>query len=219
MAVERISRNLNIDTVGLTAWCREKIKNADTVIRKGKNWYVHTDKVIITINAQSYTIITAHKEKIKKGDSLDGVYIIKKIDDVPELKGELIAAFDKKSHKEAARYSLLLAEHILSMTNTPCNGAIEECFAISRKWQEGKAEFQEARQAAFKLHRLAREEKDPIKVKVLRVLGQVAATPHVKRHALIASDYAITLINLLYPKNIEEVKKERKIQIELMLNS
>ncbi|MDR2808425.1 MAG: DUF3781 domain-containing protein, partial [Spirochaetaceae bacterium] len=32
MAVERISRNLNIDTVGLTAWCREKIKNADTVI-------------------------------------------------------------------------------------------------------------------------------------------------------------------------------------------
>jgi len=59
-------------------------------------------------------------------------------------------------------------------------------------------------------------EKDPIKVKVLRVMGQVAATPHVKRHALIASDYAIKLINLMYPKNFEEVRKEREIQIELM---
>lgn len=47
-------------------------------------------------------------------------------------------------------------------------------------------------------------------------MGQVAATPHVKRHALIASDYAITLINLMYPKDLEEVRKERKIQIELM---
>ena len=47
-------------------------------------------------------------------------------------------------------------------------------------------------------------------------MGQVAATPHVKRHALIASDYAITLINLMYPKNRDEVRKERNIQIELM---
>ncbi|MGE5707479.1 MAG: putative immunity protein, partial [Bacteroidota bacterium] len=45
---------------------------------------------------------------------------------------------------------------------------------------------------------------------------QVAATPHVKRHALIASDYAITLINLMFPKNMEEVRKERNAQIALM---
>ena len=69
---------------------------------------------------------------------------------------------------------------------------------------------------AFKIHRLAREEKDPVKTKVLRVMGQVAATPHVKRHALIASDYAITLINLLHPKNFAEVEKERTTQIALM---
>jgi hypothetical protein len=47
-------------------------------------------------------------------------------------------------------------------------------------------------------------------------MGQVAATPHVKWHALIASDYAITLINLMYPKNLDEVRKERELQIKLM---
>lgn len=36
------------------------------------------------------------------------------------------------------------------------------------------------------------------------------------QHALIASDYAITLINLMYPGDLEEVRKEREIQIELM---
>jgi hypothetical protein len=38
----------------------------------------------------------------------------------------------------------------------------------------------------------------------------------VKRHALIASDYAVTLINVMYPKNMEEVRKEREIQISLL---
>jgi hypothetical protein len=63
---------------------------------------------------------------------------------------------------------------------------------------------------------MAREENDPVKVKVLRIMAQVANTPHVHRHALIASDYAVSLINLMYQKNLEEVKKERIIQIELM---
>jgi hypothetical protein len=146
------------------------------------------------------------------------VGIIKKIDDIPELKEELISAFDSKSHshKNISKYSLLLAEHILSLTNTPKYGAIEEALEINQKWQGGKAKFQDARAVAFKINALAREEKDPIKVKVLRVMGQVAATPHVKRHALIASDYAITLINIIYPKNMDEVRKEREIQIELM---
>ncbi|OPX46008.1 hypothetical protein CLHUN_04830 [Ruminiclostridium hungatei] len=154
----------------------------------------------------------------KKDSYMGDVGIIRKIDDIPELKDELIAAFDSKSHshKAISCYSLLLAQHILDLTGIrPCD-AINECFDINRKWQEGKARFQEARNVAFKIHTLAREEKDPIKVKVLRVMGQVAATPHVKRHALIASDYAITLINLMFPKNLEEVRKERKIQIELM---
>lgn len=153
-----------------------------------------------------------------KKDSYMGDVGIKKIDDLPELKEKLIEAFDAKcqSHIDISRYGLLLANHILELTNTQIDDAIEEVFAVNKKWQAGQVRFQAARNVAGMMHDLAREEEDPIKAKVYRVLGQVAAIPHVKRHALIASDYAITLINLMYPKDLEEVRKEREIQIELM---
>ena len=42
----------------------DKIKQENAVIeREGKNYYVTVDGIIITVNASSYTIITAHKEK------------------------------------------------------------------------------------------------------------------------------------------------------------
>jgi hypothetical protein len=152
----------------------------------------------------------------KETSDMSKVGIIKKIDDIPELKDELIVVFDSKSKKDISHYGLLLVQHVLSLTNIePCN-EINECIEVSRSWQEGKATYQETRQAAARIPDLARTEKDPVKAKVLRIVGQVTLIPHVKRHALIASEYAITLINLMYPKDSEEVKKERKIQIELM---
>jgi hypothetical protein len=54
---------------------------------------------------------------------------------------------------------------------------------------------------------LAREENDPVRVKVLRVMAQVANTPHVKRHALIASNYAVKLVNVMYPAILTECGK------------
>jgi hypothetical protein len=97
-----------------------------------------------------------------------------------------------------------------------------EGFELSKKWQTGEphkrgfAKFQDSRNAADKLLKLARDEKDPIKEKIYRVMAQIAAVPHVKNHALWASDYAVKLINKLYPGNYDEVKKEREIQIDLM---
>jgi len=64
LGVERIKRNLALDTDHIVEWCRAKIGLPDALItRKGKNWYVHAENSIITVNAYSYTIITAHKKK------------------------------------------------------------------------------------------------------------------------------------------------------------
>jgi hypothetical protein len=61
---ERIRRNLCLDTNDVVDWCRQKIINPDSrIIRQGKNWYVYIDDCKITVNAHSYTIITAHKDK------------------------------------------------------------------------------------------------------------------------------------------------------------
>ncbi len=64
MGVDRIRRNLSLgdDVEDVVEWCRQKIldTNADTT-RQGKNWYVKIDGCVITVNAYSFTIITAHK--------------------------------------------------------------------------------------------------------------------------------------------------------------
>ena len=147
---------------------------------------------------------------------MQGVKVIRKIDDNPEMKETLITISEGKTHKQMSQYSLLLAEHILEISNVERSDAIAMGMDINTKWQNGEAKFQDARQVAFMINRLAREEKDPVRVKVLRAMGQVAATPHVRWHALVASEYAVTLINVMYPGNMEEVKKERQIQIDLL---
>lgn len=132
------------------------------------------------------------------------------------MKEELITLFESKSKIEISQYGLRLVQHILNLTSMEPFHEITKCIEVSKRWQEGKATYHETRAAAALIPDLARAEEDKVKAKVLRIVGQVTLIPHVKRHGLIASEYAITLINLMYPKNLEEVIKERKIQIELM---
>ena len=62
MGVERIKKNLNIEK-NPVEYCNTKIQKKESKItKKGKNYYVDIDECIITINASSYTIITAHKK-------------------------------------------------------------------------------------------------------------------------------------------------------------
>lgn len=60
LGAERIKRNLNLQVDDVVLWCKESVKEADIIIRKGKNWYAYRSGVVITINAHSNTIITAH---------------------------------------------------------------------------------------------------------------------------------------------------------------
>jgi hypothetical protein len=65
LGIERIKRNLDLNVNDVVAWCKQEIKKTNSYItRKGKNWYINIDNCEITINAYSYTIITAHKVKL-----------------------------------------------------------------------------------------------------------------------------------------------------------
>lgn len=60
----RIKKNLQISCDDSVEWCKQQILNTGTRFdRKGKNWYVYIKQGILTINASSYTIITAHPYK------------------------------------------------------------------------------------------------------------------------------------------------------------
>lgn len=64
LGLERIRKNLSLDSDDILDWCRNQIGLPDAVItRKGKNWYVSINGYIFTVNAFSYTIITAHRER------------------------------------------------------------------------------------------------------------------------------------------------------------
>jgi hypothetical protein len=62
MGIDRIKRNLNLDTDNVVDYCKQAILSvdSDSIIRKGKNWYVNCNGYTLTINAHSNTIITAH---------------------------------------------------------------------------------------------------------------------------------------------------------------
>lgn len=62
MGIDRIKRNLQIETDDVVQWCRLQIMDKNAVIERiGKNWYATVNNIKITVNAYSYTIITAHK--------------------------------------------------------------------------------------------------------------------------------------------------------------
>lgn len=63
MGVSRIKKNLSLDTDNVVNWCKSKISTNALITRQGKNWYVNFEDCILTINAYSFTIITAHKIK------------------------------------------------------------------------------------------------------------------------------------------------------------
>lgn len=62
LGVQRIKRNLKLpESIDAVEICSNFILDPSAEFeRRGKNWYVTTGDVIITINANSTTIITAH---------------------------------------------------------------------------------------------------------------------------------------------------------------
>ena len=63
LGAERIKNNLRLETDDVVEWCRKVIKSRGAkIILKGKNWYITANGVTVTVNANSFTIITAHRQ-------------------------------------------------------------------------------------------------------------------------------------------------------------
>lgn len=138
-----------------------------------------------------------------------------KITDNNNLRIQLDAEYETHTQIQLCMYAILLAKHILSIVDykDASSPIIQAGFSINEKWQEGKATMHEVRQAGFAIHRLAKETDNLIIQTALRVVGQSVATGHMKEHAMVASDYAVKVVNLLFPENAEAVTQERLWQI------
>ena len=62
LGVQRIARNIACTEENAVSYCKELIRSDHAkIIRNGKNYYIRVNNIEITVNAYSYTIITAHK--------------------------------------------------------------------------------------------------------------------------------------------------------------
>ena len=61
LGVERIKKNLKINTEDVVEFCVDKIKDSESkVYIEGKNYYIINGSIKLTVNRSSFTIITAH---------------------------------------------------------------------------------------------------------------------------------------------------------------
>jgi hypothetical protein len=143
-----------------------------------------------------------------------------KINDNAELRSKLDTNYEIKSQVQMAQWAIKLTKHILEFINYDYKNCevIQEGFIINESWQKGEARMHDVRQAGFKIHKIAKKCPDLLTQAALRVTGQAVAVGHMKEHAMVASDYAIKVMNLMFPGNTEAVTIERNWQLTMLSN-
>lgn len=143
-----------------------------------------------------------------------------KIDDDKELRIILDHLYQLSSQIQLCQYALLLADHILEIVGYRDihDSIIQQGYLVNKEWQKGHVRMHDVRQAAFLIHQLARTSDHIFDQIALRVVGHAVATAHMKEHAMVASDYAIKVMNIKFPGDKCAVQKERKWQIDILRN-
>ncbi|MBK5200066.1 MAG: hypothetical protein JJE21_00850 [Spirochaetaceae bacterium] len=138
-----------------------------------------------------------------------------KIVDNFKLRLEIDELYEKMSQIDVAKWSLIIARHILEITGVEYASidVIVDGFHIDELWQIGKASMYDVRQAGFRIHKLARECDNEIQKAALRATGQAVGSAHMREHSMVSSDYAIKTIGLLTSNNIEAITVERMWQL------
>ena len=138
-----------------------------------------------------------------------------KIKDNSELRKEIDELYGNMDQISLAKWSLIIAKHILQVVDIDYESIdeIAEGFKENELWQFKKARMHDVRQAAFKIHKIARKCDSEITKTALRVVGHAVGSGHMKEHAMVASDYAVKTIGLINSNNMEAITLEREWQL------
>lgn len=175
---------------------------------------------IVSTPVNCYAIIRHNKPDSYFKDSSLATRVKIKIDDIPELREKIDTLYTNKTQIQLARWAIQLAKHIFISLDYDyiTDRIISAGFSANENWQRGKTRNHDVRQAGFEIHRLAKHINDKGLQTAFRVAGQAVGTGHMKEHAMVASDYAIRVINIQFPNNQEAVRRERQWQIDILVN-
>lgn len=140
-----------------------------------------------------------------------------KVTDIPQKRLELEKLLEKLPHKEIARWAVENARRFIEDIENFADkeSILEETLNVFQQRLEGKISAYQLRQAGFLANTLSKRSKADISKFAARVYAQAIASAHMRGHAMVSSDYAIKVIQLKDPKDLDRVRVERERQISL----
>lgn len=140
-----------------------------------------------------------------------------KVTDIPQKRLELEKLLEQLPHSEVARWAVENARNFIEDIENFADkeSILEETLNVFQQRLEGKISAYQLRQAGFLANTLSKGSKADISKFAARVYAQAIASAHMRGHAVVSSDYAIKVIQLKGPKDLDRVRVERERQISL----
>ncbi len=140
-----------------------------------------------------------------------------KVTDISQKRMELETLLEQLPHKEVARWAVENARKFIEDIESFADkeSILEETLNVFQQRLEGKKSAYQLRQAGFLANTLSKRSKADISKFAARVYAQAIASAHMRGHAIVSSDYAIKVIQLKDPKDLDRVRVERERQISL----
>ena len=140
-----------------------------------------------------------------------------KVTDIPEKRLDLETILEQLPHKEVARWAVENARNFIEDIENFADkeSILEETLNVFQQRLEGKISAYQLRQAGFLANTLSKRSTTDICKFAARVYAQAIASAHMRGHAMVSSDYAIKVIQLKDPKDLDRIRAERERQIAL----
>lgn len=139
----------------------------------------------------------------------------KKRRDNKQLRLEIESLFMELPVVEQSKWSISLSKHLLERIGVDYKNIPEivDGFESVLKWESFGSNIYEIRNAAFTIQNMVRKYKDDTMKIAIRMVGYAISTGDRPEHGLLASNYAIDVIDAITKSNIEEITNEREWQL------
>ena len=162
----------------------------------------------------------AHERKCYENSQviLPSPYKLKILDD-SEKRLELELVLEELPQEQLARWAMEHATRFMALIDIGDDVKKQQILTQVQEVFEarlaGKVSAYELRKAGFLAQKLSQQAKSPVSKYAARVFAQAVATAHMRGHAIVSADYAVKVINLQSPDDLQRAVKEREGQIEL----
>lgn len=176
-------------------------------------------KGVYKLNIEDYAW-NKHEQELKKQNEFTySKPKIKIIDDIG-LRNKIEDNLENLPQKLVAKWALKVATPILEYLDNYLkhDRRIELGIETLEKRIKGSINAYDLRKIGFIVNELAKESETEVSKYAARSFAHAIATGHMRGHAMVSSDYAIKVVNLLTSNSLEASTKERRRQLKIFIN-